>query len=270
VGTPYSSALVATGGVPAYTFSITSGSLPPVLALNASTGAITGTPTTAGPFNFAAKVVDSTGSQAGTATAACTITISDIPPPQTGDCATAAATVIFPQGGQVPENSFLIRYAANLDKGDSVVNITNSGLSLRDPGTGASAGNLCVNVYTFSPDEQLVSCCSCPVTPNALASLSVNSDLLSNTLTASVPTSVVVKLVASVPGTGALAGGILAWGTTLHATPPVGTETPFRSATLSPSELTRITQLCTFIQANGSGYGICRSCRAGGLGAVKQ
>jgi len=28
-----------------------------------------------------------------------------------------------------------------------------------------------------------------------------------------------------------------------------------------------MTQLCAFIRANGSGYGICKSCKVGGLGA---
>src|SRR5262249_12441123 len=72
----YSSALVASGGIRPYPFSITSGSLPPGLTLNPSTGAITGTPTTAGTFNFTAKVVDSTGTAAGTTTSNCGITIS--------------------------------------------------------------------------------------------------------------------------------------------------------------------------------------------------
>ena len=75
VGVFYSSALIATGGVPPYTFSIVAGSLPPDLTLNPSTGAITGTPTTAGAFSFTARVVDSTGTAAGTTTANCTITI---------------------------------------------------------------------------------------------------------------------------------------------------------------------------------------------------
>ena len=53
VGTAYSSAMTATGGVTPYTFSNT-GSLPPGLLLNAGTGAVTGTPTAAGTFAFTA------------------------------------------------------------------------------------------------------------------------------------------------------------------------------------------------------------------------
>src|SRR4051812_1653944 len=95
------------------------------------------------------------------------------------------------------DSPFQIRYAANLTSGDSVINITNSGAngaSLFGPGFGGAVGNICVNVYAFSPDEQLVSCCSCLVTPNGLVSLSVNNDLVSNTLTGVRPSSVVVKL----------------------------------------------------------------------------
>lgn len=81
-GVPYSSSLVATGGVPPYTFSITSGSLPTGLTLNTSTGAITGTPTTAGPFNFTSMVMDSSGNPATDAiTDSCSITISPSSPP---------------------------------------------------------------------------------------------------------------------------------------------------------------------------------------------
>lgn len=51
VGVPYADGVVA-AGFPPCTYSITSGSLPPGLSLNAATGKVTGTPTTAGTYAF--------------------------------------------------------------------------------------------------------------------------------------------------------------------------------------------------------------------------
>ena len=192
----------------------------------------------------------------------------------------ACTAVAFAQAiPGTPADAFQVRYASNLNIGDSVINITNAGT--QNTAAGALT-NICANVYTFSPDEQLISCCSCVVTPNALISLSANSDLVSNTLTPAHPTSIVVKL-AFTAGAGCnaasvapanLAAGGRAWGTTLHAAATAGTfavtETEFSQAGLSAGELARITSFCGFIQANGSGFGICRSCRLGGLGAVAQ
>jgi hypothetical protein len=59
VGVPYSSTFTASGGVTPYTFFLSSGSLPNGLNLNSSTGAVAGTPTTPGVFNFQAQVSDS-------------------------------------------------------------------------------------------------------------------------------------------------------------------------------------------------------------------
>ncbi|MGI8988946.1 MAG: hypothetical protein ACR2I2_05075 [Bryobacteraceae bacterium] len=87
--------------------------------------------------------------------------------------------------GQV-DSPFQVRYVSNLVAGDSVINISNTGASSTSAFP-TQNGNLCVNVYTFSPDEQLISCCSCPVTPNGLASLSARNDLISNTLTPGAP-----------------------------------------------------------------------------------
>ncbi len=188
---------------------------------------------------------------------------------------------------QAHDTPFQVRYASNLNVGDSVVNITNTGANSTVAFPNQN-GNICVNVYTFDAHEELVSCCSCLVTPDGLNSLSAKNDLINNTLTPATPTSIVIKLLATATTattqagcatTAAVAGnaanpivnGLAAWGTTLHAGPAAGsfavTETSFTPSTLSAAELTRITTLCGFIQTNGSGFGICNSCRTGGLGA---
>ena len=59
VGVPYSYTYTAGGGLPTYTFSISSGALPAGLSLNASTGEISGTPTTGESASFRVRVADS-------------------------------------------------------------------------------------------------------------------------------------------------------------------------------------------------------------------
>jgi hypothetical protein len=60
-GSSYSQTLQASGGTSPYSWSIVSGlgNLPPGLGLNASSGVISGTPTTAGTYNFTVRVTDS-------------------------------------------------------------------------------------------------------------------------------------------------------------------------------------------------------------------
>jgi hypothetical protein len=190
------------------------------------------------------------------------------------------------------DSPYQIRYASNLAVGDSVVNISNTGARggvTGSSGTSASiGGSICANVYVFTPDEEIVSCCSCPVTPDGLVSLSAQRDLISNPLTRGTPTSVVIKLVATVPvggscsnsaagvATETLANGMVAWGTTLHANTSAAagtyntTETAFTPATLSASELARLSYVCGIVGNQGSGFGVCNSCRLGGLGGTSS
>jgi hypothetical protein len=228
-----------------------------------------------------------------------------------------STVTVLAQSPVTADAPFQVRYTSNLDVGDSFINITNTGAS-STVSFPTQNGNICVNVYAFSPDEQLVSCCSCVVTPDALVSLSARNDLASNTLTPGVPTSLVVKLISSAGATDAagattcspsttgtpsnlITTGMAAWGTTIHALPVTPgspattygvTETAFTPAALALAapiiiilqsrigfaaaaidpngpELTRVRTLCGFIQTNGSGFGICKSCRLGGLGASK-
>jgi len=189
-----------------------------------------------------------------------------------GVLGTNSATVLFANAA----DAFQVHYAANLLKGDSVVNITNSG---------TSSGNICVNVYAFDPAEELVSCCSCLLTPNALQSLSDQADVVIDPLTPAHPPSITIALLASTPsGSGGcdpatptfdtITNGLRAWGTTLHTSPGTSTlqvtEGAFRPADLSQAELHHLTTFCGFIQSNGSGFGLCNSCRTGALRGAKQ
>ena len=71
----YNRTLAATGGTTPYTWSILSGSLPPGLALNASTGVISGKSTTIGTYAFTVRVADSQ-SPAAADTQALSITVT--------------------------------------------------------------------------------------------------------------------------------------------------------------------------------------------------
>ena len=184
------------------------------------------------------------------------------------------------------------------------IDISNSG------GLGADAfgplsgttGRICVNVYVFTADEQETECCSCLVTPNALVHLTA-SDLIGNPGNGVTPTlGVVVKLLATIPGTTTTAAGVgtqttftgsacnaalpftalniapgmEAWATKFHTnstTIPASislTETKFSNQLLSQGELTKLTNLCQFLSGNQSGAGLCKACSLGGLGAGRR
>jgi hypothetical protein len=152
----------------------------------------------------------------------------------------ALSTVAF---AQFRDSFDQIGFAANLNIGDSEINISNDGFNggfYNNNMTGLGAGNICVNVYVFDPSEEEIACCSCLVTPNALLSLSAKNSLIADVLTPAIPTSIVIKLVSTLPGTatggvftvckptvpfgvlpggGGVALGTLAWGTTLEPAP---------------------------------------------------
>jgi hypothetical protein len=72
VGAPYLQALAVTGGTAPFTWTVISGALPASLSLSPG-GSISGTPTTAGTFNFTVQVTDAVGA---TATKALSITVT--------------------------------------------------------------------------------------------------------------------------------------------------------------------------------------------------
>ena len=195
--------------------------------------------------------------------------------------------------GQYPD-AFQVKYAANLSAGPSQFNLTNAGTNGGDD----KNDYICANVYVFEEDQQLIACCSCPLSPNEQRTLS-SDDLISNTLTKGVPSAITVELVATNDEGGGTCdpanlagtysstnhgefdvdtvGGLRAWGTTLHQAPGGGyqvTETEFSEFSIPElnrgSELYKMISFCGFIQADGSTHGICPACALGANGAKKQ
>ncbi len=76
-GQAYSAAITpATGGTAPYSYAVTAGALPTGVVVEVATGALSGTPTVAGTFNFTLTVSDSTPSPAAQASRSYTLTIA--------------------------------------------------------------------------------------------------------------------------------------------------------------------------------------------------
>jgi len=163
-----------------------------------------------------------------------------------------ASTIVALAGsGLGYDDSFQISYLSNPQLDGSLVTLASANFH----GSSVPGVFICANVYVFSPDEFMVSCCSCAVTGHGIVSLSGTS-LLAGVV--SVPTRVTVKLVATLPVSGPgcagnataptpkLAIGLRAWATRVHtATPNFGTETAFENAPLGPMELGSLTSTCS-------------------------
>ena len=80
IGTQYQYQFAATGGTPPYTFTLTQGSLPAGISLNAA-GLLSGTPTQSGTFSFLVQACDSTQGQPQCLSASTRLTITQLIPP---------------------------------------------------------------------------------------------------------------------------------------------------------------------------------------------
>jgi hypothetical protein len=136
-------------------------------------------------------------------------------------------------------------------------------LRLDNPNT--SGGNIYAAVYVFDPNQELTECCECLLTPDGLRTLSVDTNLTSNPLTGVLLKGGLIKLVSTTGLSSSKlypAPAIRAWVTHIQNGNFAETETAAQDATLSSTEVTRLSQECSAIQLDGSGHGIC-SCGTG-------
>jgi hypothetical protein len=170
VGTAYSATIIANGGITPYTWSLTSGTLPPGLSLNASTGAITGTPAAAANAIFLTfKVTDSgspTQSKSVTLSltiAAATLSIGTTSLPS-GQVGVTYSAILTASGGTTP-------YAWSLTSGTFPAGLSlnaSTGAITGTPTTTANAKSLTFKVIDSSKPSQ---------TATASVLLTVNSSV---------------------------------------------------------------------------------------------
>src|SRR5271166_3233379 len=171
----------------------------------------------------------------------------------------ALAVVLLGTVAVAQPDTYQVNYYANAQSAapDATVYIDNPGA--------ANYTNLCAMIYVFTYDQQMAECCGCGESPNNLDTLSVNSDLTSNPLTSTTPTTGVIKIV-SAPNPGFCdptspyvpTPDLRAWATHVQSSGPYAiTETPFLDAPLSGAGLSALQSQCAFIGILGSGHGLC-------------
>ena len=105
VGVAYNQTFTGSGGTAPYTFSISAGALPAGLSLNTTTGALTGTPTAAGTFNFTVRAADANafaGTRAYTLVVAPPVTVIAPATLPNGAVAAAYSQTLTASGGIAP------------------------------------------------------------------------------------------------------------------------------------------------------------------------
>jgi len=195
-------------------------------------------------------------------------------------CIVALITFALPVFAQQVNDAYQVAYFSQsgiVTVGDTaklaVINTGQIGSPI-DPTT--REGTVCADFYVFDTNQEMVECCSCPITANGLLRLSVPLSLLDNPLTGGfAPTRGVIKIVADAGCneqtiTTPVPGGLRAF----ISNPQFGNgerldflgtvEEQFAPVPLQAAERAFLGQACSFVQYLGSGRGLCQ-CNGGRL-----
>jgi len=186
-----------------------------------------------------------------------------------------AATAALSTAAFAQQSSYNYGYFVNANTAgfpDADMYVVNPGST----GGTSPSGDLCANIYVFNSVQQMQECCSCKITPDALTTFSLNTNLTSVPILGPSLRTGAIKVVSSaVPSaatscknvagsTYAPSGYLGIWITHVHVANGTfsKSETSFLPGLLStpnaPSaELAQLQEVCEFLIANGSGFGIC-------------
>ena len=175
-------------------------------------------------------------------------------------------TFLLAAGANSP--TYLVdRYSNNGGPGspiDTMLRLINVG-SAGNPQT-SPVGDVCANIYVFDSNQEMISCCSCRLTPNELITSSVANDLTNNPLVSVIPVNGVIKIMPTAataatcdPTATAPSDSTLLEAATTHLEVTGGssymTESEMAAVPLSSGEAGFLVSACTFVQYLGGGYG---------------
>jgi len=181
VDTSYNQTLTATGGTTPYTWTISSGALPPGLSLDSGTGVISGTPTAANTYNFTIRC---TGANSQYSEKVCSATINPVPAPTiTTSCPLPDGTVGIAYSERLEGSGGTTPYTWTISSG-----ALPPGLSL-DSGTGVISGTpSSANTYNFTirctgaNSQYSENVCSATITPVPPPTIATSCPLPSGTV----------------------------------------------------------------------------------------
>ena len=237
IGNAYSSFLAATGGTPAYTWSLTTGALPTGLSLNPATGEIRGTPTAAASATALTFSVTDSGSPAqvqsvnltltiaASSTGSLSVTTASLPNGQVNTAYIATLTAI---GGTTP-------YSWSLTAGTLPAGITlntSTGVLSGTPTTAVSATSLTFTATdTSSPVQTKSVTLSLTISPVTLA---ISTTSLTNGVVGTAYSATLAATGGTTPYTWTLSSGSLPAGLALNSSTGVLSGTPAATASATP------------------------------------
>jgi hypothetical protein len=166
--------------------------------------------------------------------------------------AVLALSLLTPAFGQAVNDAYNVGYFDHF-RGVRFINTGQIGSPI-DPAT--KQGTVCADTYIFDANQEMLACCSCPLTANELDGLTSVSILTGVT----VPRGV-IKVVADASCdetniTAPVPGGLRVFGKNAQSAAAV-TEYVYPSAPLTSTEQQFLGQACSFVHYLGSGKGVC-------------
>ena len=245
VGVSFSQTLAATGGTPPYTWSVTAGSLPAGLSLDASSGTISGTPTAGGSTNVTITVSDARGLTAPK-TLAIAVNLPSVPTVTIGGVPDTSGPGQQPQvtislSGAYPvdvSGTITLTFASSVGGDDQMIQFSNgsrtlnftvpagstqgvfSGVSSASVLTGTVAGSITLTVSLSAGGAN--------ITPNPPPTKTIVTS----------PTVPFIQTVSLVPGTGGFTVVVTGFSSTREVISGLFHFAPATNATLTQSDIT--------------------------------